>query len=244
MRLLRLRRGGGDDVGPSGAIVARFSTVAASALVMVATTGTLLGWAEVRARRALTSTTYGWLLIAKVGIVAAVALVAGYNRYRLVPALQRAEKQGTSAWSHLRRTVRLEAVGLLVAIGLTAVLVNVNPARNAAGIGTIFTSTQALGDNSVNLVVDPDRAGRNSIHLYLLDPTGRPAPLAQELHLELSFPANDIGPIERTPFVAGPGHYQLDGSDLSISGTWQIVIVARVSKFEEQTATFAVTVNP
>ncbi len=48
----------------------------------------------------------------------------------------------------------------------------------------------------------------------------------------------------RQPFVAGPGHYQLDGNDLSISGKWTIVVRARVSKFEEKTATFAVTVNP
>jgi copper transport protein len=96
----------------------------------------------------------------------------------------------------------------------------------------------------VNLVVDPNRAGTNSVHLYLLDPTGRPAELAQALTLELSLPSNQLGPIRRQPFVAGPGHYQLNNGDLSIPGEWTIVVRAQISKFEEKTAVFNVTVNP
>jgi copper transport protein len=142
------------------------------------------------------------------------------------------------------RTVRVEALAMVVVIALTAVLVNVTPARNAAGIGTIFSKTEALGNDSVNLVVDPNRAGANSVHLYLLDSSGRPAELVQTLTLELSLPSNQLGPIRRQPFVAGPGHYQLSSSDLSIPGEWTIVVRAQVSKFEEQSAVFHVTVNP
>ena len=121
--------------------------------------------------RALTSTTYGQLLIAKAALAAVIALIGAYNHYRLVPALQRAAEKGRNVWHHLLRTVRIEVVGMVVVLGLTAVLVNVTPARNAAGIGTIYSKTEALGDDSVNLVVDPNRAGVNAIHLYLLDPT-------------------------------------------------------------------------
>ena len=133
---------------------------------------------------------------------------------------------------------------MVVILGITAVLVNVTPARSAAGIGTIYSKTEALGEDSVNLVVDPNRAGTNAIHLYLLDPTGRPAQLAESLTLELSLPSNQIGPIRREPFVAGPGHYQLNGGDLSIPGKWTIVVRAQVSKVEEKAASFDVTVNP
>jgi len=96
----------------------------------------------------------------------------------------------------------------------------------------------------VNLVVDPNRAGTNSVHLYLLDPTGRALDLVQPPTLELSLPSNQLGPIRRQPFLAGPGHYQLIGGDLSIPGDWTIVVRAQTSKFEEKTATFTVTVNP
>jgi copper transport protein len=213
-------------------------------VLAVTITGTALGWAEVRAWRALTSTTYGQLLIAKAALAVLIALIGAYNHYRLVPALQRAAEKGRNVWHHLLRTVRIEAVGMVVVLGLTAVLVNVTPARNAAGIGTIFSKTEAIGADSVNLVVDPNRAGSNAIHLYLLDPTGRPPAPAVSVTLELSLPSNQLGPIRRQPFVAGPGHYQLNSSDLSISGKWNIVVRVQVSKFEENSASFDVTVNP
>src|SRR5581483_4564183 len=156
------------------------------------------------------------------GFVVVVAAVGAYNHYRLVPALQRAADTGRNVWHHLMRTVRLEAVGMVVVIGITGVLVNVTPASTAAGIGTIYSQTKPLGDDSVNLVVDPNRAGVNAIHLYLLDKDGRPAALAQAVTLELSLPANQLGPLTRQPCVAGPGHYQLNGGDLSLPGTWTI----------------------
>jgi copper transport protein len=238
------RRSKDDDPVAAGRVVERFTTMATIAVVAVGITGATLGWAEVRAWRALTRTTYGQLLIAKSLLVGLVALVGAYNHYRLVPALQRAAESGRNVWRHLLRTVRIEAVAMVVVIGLTAVLVHVTPARSAAGIGVIYTRTEALGNDSVNLVVDPNRAGFNAVHLYLLDSTGRPAALAQALTLDLSLPSSQIGPLERQPFVAGPGHYQLNGNDLSIPGTWTIVVRAQVSKFEEMTATFQVLVNP
>jgi copper transport protein len=242
--LLRARRSKDDDAVAAGAVVTRFTTMATICVLAVTITGTALGWSEVRALRALTSTTYGQLLIAKAALAALIALIGAYNHYRLVPALRRASEKGRNVWHHLLRTVRIEALGMVVVLGLTAVLVNVTPARNAAGIGTIFSKTEAIGNDSVNLVVDPNQVGSNAIHMYLLDPTGRPPAAAESVTLEFSLPSNQLGPIRRQPFVAGPGHYQLNSSDLSISGKWTIVVRVQVSKFEEETATFTVTVNP
>jgi copper transport protein len=241
---LRARRAGDADPVAAGKVVARFSRLATVCVLAIAISGVTLAWIEVRAWRALTGTTYGRLVIAKAVLVSLIALIGMYNHYRLVPALQKASAAGRNAWQHLTRTVRVEAVGMVVVLGLTAVLVNVTPARSAAGIGTIFSETKPIGANSVNLVVDPNRAGTNSIHLYLLDATGRPAPVAVSVTLDLSLPANEIGPIVRQPFVAGPGHYQLDGGDLSLPGQWTVVVRVQVSKFEEQTATFTDNVNP
>ncbi len=52
-------------------MVARFSSIAGIALIAVALAGSVLAWEEVRTLDALTSTTYGWVLIAKVALVAA-----------------------------------------------------------------------------------------------------------------------------------------------------------------------------
>lgn len=76
-----------DDPVDAARMVARFSAAALVSFVAVAAAGTAMAWALVRAPRALTETTYGWLLIAKVVLVGLVVLVAAYNRQRLVPAI-------------------------------------------------------------------------------------------------------------------------------------------------------------
>jgi len=242
--LTLLRRGKQRDPVALGGIVRRFSLVATVGVLAVTIAGATLGWSQVRAWRALTSTTYGRILMVKVALVIPIALIGAYNHFRLVPAIQEAAAKGRDAFRHLLRTVRLESIGLVVVLVLTAALVNTPPARTAAGIGTIFSETKPIGQDSVNLVVDPNRAGGNSVHLYLLDQSGRPAALAQSVELDISLPSANIGPIVRNPSVAGPGHYLLDSNDLTIAGAWTIVVRAQVSKFEENTANFTVNVNP
>jgi copper transport protein len=238
--VLRARRG--DDAASAGPVVGRFSALAGLSLLGVAVGGSLMGWREVRTLDALTGTTYGKVLIAKVAVVALVAALGGWNRFRLVPAIASAPKK---AGALLRRGVRIEGGLLVGAIALTDVLVNVTPARTAAGIGGIFSDTVEFGDGSVNVVVDPNRAGANELHLYVFDDAGRVSDqVFDDLTVRLTLPAAEVGPLEREPYVAGPGHYQVDGSDLSIAGDWTVEVVGRVNRFDQITATVTVPVNP
>ena len=41
-------------------------------------------------------------------------------------------------------------------------------------------------------------------------------------------PARDIGPIVREPFVAGPGHWQIQGNELGVPGEWVIELVVGI----------------
>jgi uncharacterized circularly permuted ATP-grasp superfamily protein len=50
--------------------------------------------------------------------------------------------------------------------------------------------------------------------------------------------------LERVPEPTGTGHWTLVGDDLSIGGTWTIDVVARVSLYDELTATFTVPIQP
>ena len=235
--VLRARRA--DPAGTGAAsVVARFSGTAAIALVVVAAAGVTLSWTQVRSLDALTSTTYGRLLMTKVAIVAVVAAIGAWNRYRLVPAIESAPKAATS---RLRRTVAAEALAIVVAVGLTAVLVQVTPAR--AALATPFSDTVPLGDGTVNVVVDPAKVGPTSIHLYLLDASGRPFE-PESVTLDLSLESAGIGPLEREPFVAGPGHFQLDTNDLTIAGTWTIGVEARIDRFDQATAEVEVPIRP
>lgn len=229
------------DPVESGRIVARFSTAATVALVVVAVCGIVLGWNEVRTASGLTGTTYGGLLIAKVGLVAFVAALGAYNRQVLVPSLT--GKTARAALRRLRAVVRAEVVGLVAVVAVTSVLVVVTPARTVQAPGIVEVMVDLEAHGSVQVVVDPARPGRNEIHLYTYGSDGRPDDIADEVVIELTLPAVGLGPIERTPTRAGPAHLQLATDDLALAGRWEITVRARVDRFTEAVGTATIDVT-
>jgi copper transport protein len=237
---LRRRRADDDPVG-AASIVSRFSSVATLSVVAVALAGLALAWVEVRAARALFTTAYGIALLIKVAVVAGVFAIAAYNRSRLVPAVRKA---GTAAWARLRYTVQAEVAGLVVALLVTAVLVNLVPARDAAGItAPLSVRTQMGSEHLLDVTVDPNRVGPNEMHFYLFNEAGRPAQVESFL-VELTMPSQGIGPIEREPAIAGPGHWVLPATDIPIAGRWDMTVTAALSRFDETTADVALDVGP
>jgi copper transport protein len=252
--VLRRRKVQDNPIGASQ-LIARFSWMATIAVVVVIAGGLGLAWSQVRATRALTSTPYGWTLIAKVAVVALVIALGVYNQRRLVPKIAALAQrvQGTSpdrrdAWGTLRRTVRIETIGIFAVFAVTAVLVDLVPARTAAGVTGPFTATTPMGTYQLNVTVDPNRAGANELHMYLLGPGGQPTnPTPGEpaqLEVGFSLPSQDIGPIMRTAAVSGPGHWTLAGRELSIPGQWQVQFQLPISRFEQLTTELTVPVNP
>ncbi|HJR91945.1 MAG TPA: copper resistance protein CopC [Acidimicrobiia bacterium] len=248
--LVRSARRAGDPPGAASA-VGQFSRQALWSVVALSLAGLFLAWAEVRTLSALTSTTYGWTLVTKTAVVVAVLAAATYNNRVLVPAIT-AEAQsgqnpdrdpaGSDAWSRLRRTIRFEVVGLVLVLGVTALLVNVQPAAEASGVTGPFSVFLEFGDGQVNLVVDPNRVGANQVHAYVLTATGAPAEATGEAILEFRLPAEEIGPIVPPVVVAGPGHWVYTGSDITIPGEWEITF-RLATDFEELSATARVNIN-
>lgn len=69
---------------------------------------------------------YGRLLLVKLVFVAAIGGLALWNRFALVPHLARDCMTGR-AWHQLGLAVRLEAVGVVLVVGLTSALTLQNP---------------------------------------------------------------------------------------------------------------------
>lgn len=148
------------------------------------------------------------------------------------------------AWLRLRRTVRAEVLVLLGVLLVTGFLQNERPAAEELGIGGTFQVTEQLTEDlALDIVVDPNVAGENAIHLYLLNDAGRTVSDVEEVTMELSLPEQDIGPIERTPVVSGPGHWVLVGRELALPGTWEITANVRVDRFTESSVTVPVVVG-
>jgi copper transport protein len=268
------------------ALVRRFSSAAAISVIALIAAGLVLAWQEVGSLDALTSTTYGQLLLLKVGAVGVVLFVAAYNRFLLLRWLLDDEVDdgqvtgasvtgasvddapvavGTadvdpepepepepdfdereellSGWRTLLRTIRIEALVIVVVLGITAVLVNSTPGT-AAQVAGPFQQSQAFQGGKVDLTITPNHPGVNSFHLDMSGPNGLPADLGKQVTLELSLPAKGIGPIQREMIKGGTGHFLLENvSDMAIAGDWTVVLAIRVTDFDEERVTFQDTVQ-
>lgn len=231
----------GETAHRQAGVVARFSALAGWAVAALAAAGLVMAWIEVRSVSALTSTGYGWTLVAKVGVAVLVLVVAVYNRRVLVPAVT-SNGQSEEARGRLSRTVRLEAVGLVVVLALTAFLVDQQPAAEAAGVLGLYSTYVPFGEGEVNLVVDPNAVGVNQVHVYALDAAGAPQAAEGRAVMEFRLPAQEIGPIRREPVNVGSGHWVHTGPELALAGRWEITFRLE-SGFEERTAVAEVTVG-
>jgi copper transport protein len=236
-----------DLVASTARVAERFSSTAAISVVVLVVAGVAMTFVQTDgSSSALWSTTYGRLVLAKVALVVAVLAVAAYNRWVLVPALG-AESSGSSgsiaassgvaaleAWALLRRTLVAEGAILVAALAVTAVLVNVTPARTAAEqVDTTVQLVAPTPEGSVELTVEPAQAGTNTLSVQYLDADGQPLDIANDLRVELSLPDRGIGPLARSVVKNGPGSFVLQGSELSLPGTWRITLAVRPSDFRE-----------
>ncbi|HWJ98923.1 MAG TPA: CopD family protein, partial [Acidimicrobiales bacterium] len=227
--------------------IARFSGWAAVTAGVLIVAGTALSWIQVGGLDALTSTLYGRLLLAKVALVAVILAAAAWNRFRLVPrvaaaAIEDPPVDDGASWKVLLRLVRLEAVLLVAVLMVTAVLANVTPAKESVDKGPVTVSAP-LGEGSVDVTVDPAKAGRNDIHIYLFDKDDRPDDDFQGAEVSLELPSQGLGPFNRTTVDAGNGHYQLVATDLPLAGTWSMTVKVKVDRFTEQKATVTFPVS-
>jgi copper transport protein len=143
-----------------------------------------------------------------------------------------------AGWRSLLNTVRFEAVLIVVVLALTAVLTNTPPGTTSVDT-EIFQEAQPFRGGQVTLTITPNTVGPNAFHVDMVDADHHGADLGTRVTVELTMPANNIGPITREMLKAGTGHFILDDvDDLAVAGTWQIVLVIRVSDFEQERLTF------
>ncbi len=227
------------------ATLARFSPLALTAVVVVAATGVLQVYIDVRSLHALLHSTYGALILVKTALLLALTGLGWVNRRRLIPALGRVVGAGESPGASgllARHTMRGELALMLCVFGVTAALVSYAPPIDAAS-GPFSTNT-TLGPAELELTVEPARVGLNTIHLYLINAKdGSQFTQTKELTATARLPAKSIGPLPLKANLSGPGHYTLNSAELTPGGTWQIQITDRISEFEEFSKTVKVPIR-
>jgi copper transport protein len=228
-------------------MVARFSDVAVVAVAVLLVSGGLRAWAEVRALDALTDANYGVVLLVKLAAVLPIlALGAINNRWTKPQIVRLAEESDPGGarrqlWT-LRRLVGAEVAMGAIVIGITALLVNLPPARVEAGADEPSMSTASIGHHELDVMVDPGQVGENRIHLSATDDHGDPARF-DEVQVMFRMPDEDIGPLVATAEAMGPGEYLVHGHQLSVPGEWTLEIVARTGEFDQERTTVDVVVD-
>jgi copper transport protein len=107
--------------GDRAPMLRRFSNVALVSVAVLAATGVLGAFAELRSLDQLWSTGYGRLLIVKTVLLTALVTIGWLNRYRLVPRL---------SLDSLRRNVSIELALFVGLVGAVALLTDLQPGRD------------------------------------------------------------------------------------------------------------------
>jgi copper transport protein len=216
------------------------------AVALILVTGTYASWVQVQALRALTGATYGVVLLSKIAVFIPIVLLGAFNQRVMKPRIEQAADTASGGGGALAtfRRLLLGEVGLAaVALVLTALLVNLPPAKVEAGVEGPFITDVRLGDDNLNVLIDPNTVGANEMHFTVSEASGAPAPV-KEMHLHFTMPEEDIGPLVAHGKKLAPGHYVLQGNQLSVAGEWHIEVIARTGKFDEERTTVVVRVNP
>lgn len=242
-----IRAGNGPGLAGAGsAAVSRFSTIALGCVVTLVATGAYQVWRQVGTPPALGATTYGRLLLFKLGVFAVLIGAAWLSRDWVRRALRQRQQvkrpavRGAAAQDAglLRRSVLAEALLATVVLAVTALLVDAAPARSAYAVPVSanlrFDTGGAGGTGSVALVLDPARIGPNTLHIEVLGDDGRPRTVP-EVRAALTLPSRGVGPLPITLTPADPGFYHATGVVVPIAGDWRLDVTVRTSSIDETT---------
>ncbi|HEX5594848.1 MAG TPA: copper resistance protein CopC [Micromonosporaceae bacterium] len=213
----------------------RWAAVAVGALLL---TGAGQAVIEVGALDALTDTTYGRLILAKVVLLVLVLAVAGYS-HRLVERYA-----GDVSSRRLRWAVLAELTVTAVILAVSANLVQTIPARTAAATAAadaFFSTTLTSPLYKLQVEVEPARVGGNAIHLYSLTADNKALPVV-EWKATIALPEKGIEPIE-IPLITFTDYHVLGEIRLPTAGDWQLRVTARTSDIDQATVTATVPIR-
>ncbi|TWJ23702.1 copper transport protein [Micromonospora endolithica] len=233
-----LRRADERELGAILPIWSRWAALAVSALLLAGTVQALI---EVATPSALVDTTYGRLLLGKIGLFVLVLGVAAYSR----ALVRRRTAAGRPA--PVRRAIWAELAITAIVLGLSASLVQTTPARTAVsdttggGESGYFSATLTSSLYSLQVEMDPAERGNNTVHLYAYDPDNRPQPVV-EWRATAALPSAGIEPIE-VPLLPLTDNHATGEISLPAAGEWQLRVTVRTSDIDQATVTATVPVR-
>jgi copper transport protein len=231
--------------------VPRFSTMAVASVVVLLIAGTVNGYLQVRTWRGLWETDYGLLLLAKIGLIVPLLGLGAFNNRYAVPRF----RAGVAQPRERRRFMQAASVELVVMaaiVGVTAFLVDTNPARHALEADAAAASHgEAAGPMSAEVdfgvfratvTVEPGTSGPNHIVMRVAKSEPEPPQLAA-VTFEASLTEPKLGPLEFEATSAERGVWSFKDADFPIPGLWKLRIAARVGEFDLYVQTISIEIG-
>jgi copper transport protein len=239
-----VRPAAGDPRPDLGAVLPRWSRTATGSVAAILATGLFQTWREVGGLDELTGTTYGRVLLGKVGLVAVMLAVAATARALVVRIARRDPDSATFALRLRSRVLTESVVGVLV-VAVTAVLVSTVPARDA--FDAPFTQTvEAVGveGDRIKVLVDLDstRTGLTAMHVYAFTSFGDPLKF-ESATASLTNKSRNLGPIRVDLPVVAPGHGTTDALVIPAAGEWTVTVRVLTDAATAWTATTTLPVR-
>jgi len=232
-----LRQANERELGAILPIWSRWAATAVSALILAGVVQALI---EVSTLNGLVNSTYGLLILVKVGLAGAVLAVASYSRRLVRQRVAEGEPR------ILRRVVGAELVITAVVLGVTSALVQIPPPRTAEASGPAAVSTtvsQTVSNSTMALKVDvfPATVGNNSLHLYAYTPDNKPLTVV-EWGATAALPAKGIEPIE-VPLLRLTDFHAVGDIALPQAGDWTFKFTMRTTEIDQSTLTMTVKIS-
>jgi copper transport protein len=196
--------------GDATPTLAKFSRLATGCVVLIVGTGVYASCREIGTPAALVHTQYGWILVAKVLVVAVLLAIATRSRSWVHRRLAGA----TPSISRLRQSLSGElAIGAAV-LAVTAALTGTAQARST--YAPSYTNVQRTANHVVQLHIDRAHTGTSTIRI-----TVRGGPV-QAITGSVTLPSQNVGPLplrftrvnasteEAVAIFAVPGHWFVD----------------------------------
>ncbi len=225
-------------------VLSRFSTAAAGLLGVLAAAGVLLGWRILGSWSGLVDTTYGRLLLVKVGIAMVVGAIAAFNRYRVLPRVSDGPHEARRRATYVvRRVVVLEAALLVGLLAVTGFLVEQPPRAEPAAVPAAPASDVAravVGDLQVLAVLDAAPGRQRQLLVQVQDLSGEPVDLRERPEVSLRTAGVDLGTVPVTP--TGTGTFVATVTFPKL-GEWEVQVSLRIDEFANPVTTLTIDVG-
>jgi copper transport protein len=231
------------------AVLPVFSKVAFTAVTVLAVSGAYQAWRGVGTLDALTSTTYGRLVLLKIGLFGGLLVLGNLSRLAVQRRYVRTVAYALSAEAvdvqppaaepspaeadRLRRSIGAEVVLAVAVLAATAVLVAEPPGKAATAVQQAKprSTTVALGGGGRATVrVEPGRHGPVSVTVSVSGVR------AQQVTATASLPQKQLGPIPVPLTASSTDVYIASGVVLPNAGSWTFSLTVRTSEFDASTA--------